>query len=230
MRDAMIVDLVLVDLKAVEPCRGSRAGSCLSEGERRRAHRTGDVRRRRRFVSAREALRHVVGAKCEVEPHAVRFAYGPFGKPEMMGRDCIVHFNVSHCEDVALIAVSTNGPVGVDVERVRNDFNLDRVVERLFSPEEARGFADLSPSRRPRALFTWWTRKESLVKATGEGLRSLRSFEVPAQPDSAARVLTIRGDSPGRRVWSLRDFAVGSDMVGAVAAAGCVDLTLRRRA
>ena len=109
----------------------------------------------------------------------LRMSCGPQGKPELAAHPDI-HFNVSHSGSLAVCAVS-DAPVGVDVEHSRKI--LWGVVRRFFRPEEQE-WLERSPD--PDRDFTrLWTRKESFLKRSGEGLsRPMDSFCV--LPDMSA--------------------------------------------
>ena len=88
------------------------------------------------------------------------------GKPYFPNRPDI-HFSLSHCAAGVACAVDTH-PIGVDIERVR-PFNDDLAAYVLNEQEleSVRHAAD------PALFFTiLWTKKESLLKLTGEGLRN----------------------------------------------------------
>jgi 4'-phosphopantetheinyl transferase len=79
------------------------------------------------------------------------------------------HFNVSHSEDLIAVAVSKR-PVGVDIEILR-DVNLE-IAERFFSKKETR------TTQTSRDFLYVWTRKEALLKKTGEGLKDISKAQV----------------------------------------------------
>lgn len=86
-------------------------------------------------------------------------------KPSLQSKNQGIHFNISHSGHFAVCAVSKN-PVGADVETLRRiKWNAarycfsDRELEYLYkSCEQDRDFTRL------------WTRKESYLKMSGEGL------------------------------------------------------------
>jgi len=128
----------------------------LSVDERARADRLAVVSDRERFVVGRFALRTILGWYCRVPTASVRFAYGPKGKP-CLANGCRrhVHFNLSHSSDLAVLALCSEQPVGVDVEHLRR--------------------APCGPGTgvRATAFLRHWTRTEALIKALGEDLSPL---------------------------------------------------------
>jgi 4'-phosphopantetheinyl transferase len=107
-----------------------------------------------------------------LEPEAVRFAYGPQGKPRLAhaSADARLRFNVSHAHGLLLVAVACAREVGVDVEYVRPIPEADRIAERMFSLQERERLHRLPDSERLPAFFTAWTLKEAYVKGLGHGL------------------------------------------------------------
>lgn len=93
-----------------------------------------------------------------------RFAYGPHGKPYFEDYPDI-HFNLSHCQDVAACVVATH-PVGIDVESIdRYDWEL---LPYTMNDDEQRLIVN---SPHPEVDFVrLWTMKESLLKLTGQGI------------------------------------------------------------
>jgi 4'-phosphopantetheinyl transferase len=124
---------------------------------------------RRRFVRARSALRRILGRRLGVAPHALAFAYGPSGKP-LLAEHPGLHFNLSHSADFAVLALSTDGEVGVDVESTRHRSQVLPVALRFFADDEAAAVAACEGEAQVAAFLRTWTRKESVLKATGRGM------------------------------------------------------------
>lgn len=100
------------------------------------------------------------------------FEYGEYGKPSIVGHPDI-HFNLSHCRNAAICALS-DSPVGVDIETIRP--YKDSLARYTMSDEE---LEKIQQAPRPDVEFTkLWTRKEAVLKLTGEGIqgRSLRDL------------------------------------------------------
>lgn len=161
----------------------------LSADERARAGRFHLEQDRHRFIVARGILRTLVAQRLGLAPAAVAFSYLPHGKPALA--DSTLDFNLSHSGNRALFAFSGSGRVGVDLEALDRDLDVMALARRYFHPGETTALLQLpQPLRRP-AFLACWTRKEAVVKATGDGLLAapLDTFEVPVAPETPPRIL-----------------------------------------
>ena len=99
------------------------------------------------------------------------------GKPYLA--DCALYFNLSHSGSYVACALS-DSPVGVDLQV--NTKAQDRLINRVLTEEEREWL--LSCEDRDAAFTELWCRKESFLKATGEGLvGGLQSFSVSPGSD-----------------------------------------------
>jgi 4'-phosphopantetheinyl transferase len=172
----------------------------LSEPERTRAELVHPPDARRRTIAARGVLRDILSRYLHLPPSGLALTSGPNGKPELAtsaGRAGL-WFNHSRSAGLGLYCVSRTGPVGVDLEYVRPDFDWEPVAA-LLALREREAIRSLPPTQRRAAFFRCWTRKEACLKATGQGLGApLDSFEVPveAEPRSRAGKWWIRACEP----------------------------------
>ncbi len=187
----------------------------LSRDERERAARFLQPVDRDRFVMARGFLRTLLGAYTNADPRAVRFDYNPHGKPALFAdkNPNEIQFNLSHSDDQALLAVTQNRPVGVDLERVAPDFDCRPLIRRFLSPSEQAGFDNLPPNELPEAWFRFWTIKEARAKAVGTGLAAALNPKLSA---SEAQ-------------WNVETFTPCSGYAAAVAVRGEVTNLVCRR-
>ena len=169
----------------------SRLHTFLSPDERARAARFHFERDRNRFVVGRGTLRETLGELLEISPTEVRFAYGPQGKPELH-HETNLRFNLSHSQDLALLAVTKNREVGVDLEFMRPDLDTLEIAPSVFSPEECASLESLPESERLAAFYGYWTRKEAFIKALGLGFsRDTKEFTVTLEQEQALEGHTI---------------------------------------
>ncbi len=189
-----------------------RLAGLLAPDEAARVNRFRFEVDRCRYVVGRARLRQVLGELCAVPPGALRFALNPYGKPELPGSG--VHFNLSHTGGSALLAATTAGPVGVDIERLHPVRDRDSVAEHFFSAAEVAALRELPAGRRDAAFLRCWTRKEAYVKAVGGGLSmALQDFAVSLDAPPALLWATDRREIDR---WSLTDLS--AHCPGAVAA------------
>jgi hypothetical protein len=88
---------------------------------------------------------------------------------------------------LGLLAVAQDRPVGVDVERIREVSDVLGIADAHFSAVERRRLRSLPPAERRAAFIRCWTRKEAVLKASGEGLGlRLDSFDVDRTDPSHA--------------------------------------------
>jgi 4'-phosphopantetheinyl transferase len=192
----------------------------FSPDEKERAHKFIFEKHRNRYIAGRGALRKILGQYLRADAAALRFVHSANGKPALAGEfaGAGVHFNLAHSEDMALIAVTRLGRVGVDVECIRPVKEMDALVARFFSARENEAFQKVVDAEKPAAFFNLWTRKEALLKATGEGItRSLSLVEVSFLPGERARLIAIAGDVEQAAQWSLRELSPAAGFTGAVA-------------
>ncbi len=135
------------------------ASVCLSLDEQARAERFRFERDRQHYIACRSALRVLLGEALGIAPESVVFTYGPQGKPQCSE----LAFNVSHSDNLALIAL---GAEGVDIEKLRTDFNPHELARRIFTESEC------GQLRTHTDFFAIWTRKEAVIKAEGGGFSS----------------------------------------------------------
>jgi 4'-phosphopantetheinyl transferase len=196
-----------------------RHSETLSSDERARAAKFIFDIHRHRYITGRSMLRRVLGRYLDVDSRRLEFVVSPLGKPglALAFAGAGIHFNVSHSEDLALIAVTRIGPVGVDVECIRPVRDMDHLVERFFSSRENGLFQALRDEDKPAAFFNLWTRKEALLKATGAGITRLSTVEVSFLAGERPRVLAFDGDPEKAREWQLEECAPEPGYAGAVA-------------
>jgi 4'-phosphopantetheinyl transferase len=191
----------------------------------------GELRRRARVRAAQVVARHL-----GLSPADARWERDPTGRPRLAGQHG-VHVSLSHSGDLAAVAVSSAGPVGVDVERVAYRRHLSGLVGDVLAPQERAEWETMAPDRRLTAFLTWWTRKESLLKAHGRGFPGEMSRVVtrfcgastagapgnpdaaPDNPDTALPVvlLALPPECGPSRLWSIADLGCPAGYRAAVA-------------
>jgi phosphopantetheinyl transferase len=120
----------------------------------------------------------------EVAPELIQYGKGPYGKPFVSQPKTHFHFNISHSGDKQITAVSLS-EVGVDLEKIREDIDIDKISKRLFSKRLIEVMQ--KSARAHEFFFRAWTFYEAFLKAqgltifSGEKFREEFFFEDPLQ-------------------------------------------------
>jgi 4'-phosphopantetheinyl transferase len=214
---------------AATPEQSAYFWSILSREEQERASSFRHRKDAQRYVASRGSLRSLLAGYLTVEPAQLQFAYSAFGKPrlatDMPGEG--VSFSVSHSHDCGLLGFVREHRVGVDLERVNMEVDVESLAKRYFSPNEWEKLLLLSDDQRRQGFYRGWTRKEAYLKARGEGLSyELNQVEVTLAPGEPASLLRVRDDPNASEKWTLKDLAPARDYIGAAAVESC-DIAFR---
>jgi 4'-phosphopantetheinyl transferase len=198
-------------------------GRLLSDDERHRALCFHFEQNRNRYTARRGVLRLILGRYLGTEPGALKFCYGPQGKPRLAKSHASarLRFNVTHSHGLALYALALQREVGIDLERVCDRVEFERIAAAFFSARERAALTNVAARVRQRAFFACWTRKEAYLKARGDGLTlPLDQFDVSLAPGDPARLLAVRGKPLEASRWMLQELSLGVDYVAALAVEG----------
>ncbi len=237
------VDVWRVDLREV----GEESLRLLSADERKRAADIANPARRALWMRARGMLRMLLGGYLQRPGADLEFVLGEHGKPALaaspggVAGDLVagpgdlaadtasagdLHFNLSHCEALALYAFTAAAPVGVDLE-LKRERKLDELAlaERTFGAQAALSLRRLDAPARRREFLRLWVRHEATVKCLGYALAGRQgqgSLETRAAglwvadldfgPDMAAALAVQQGPLELR----LSDWPAGSQHNGRV--------------
>lgn len=113
-------------------------------------------------------LRQLLADHTGFPAESMNIIRGSRGKPCLAGHP--LHFNLSHSDGFALIGISVDRPVGVDLEVLGPVQMADQIARDHFTNREREEWAGTTPSQRHRAFLSCWTRKEACAKAVGGGV------------------------------------------------------------
>ncbi|MBB3969450.1 4'-phosphopantetheinyl transferase family protein [Mucilaginibacter phyllosphaerae] len=152
-----------------------------------------------RFIVSRGMQRIILGRYVNTPPAQLKFILGENKKPCLMSQDGnTIHYNVSHAGDWIVLAVATL-PVGADVEYADAAFSFQEILADNFSREEV---AYINQDNAAHRFYTLWTRKEAILKATGQGIGEHLSI-TPALNGTHLLNASLTGADKN---WQLRSF------------------------
>ena len=186
----------------------------LSADEHGRAGRFVFERDRRRYLAARCAMRECLSATTGLAPGTLQIVGGAFEKPRLANaQGC--HFNLSRREDWALLGISLEAEIGVDVEAHHVVDDVTTLAQAHFSANEFNSFLAVEPPERDDAFLRVWTRKEACLKAVGTGLRVPPATLEVGLGEGVAQ-LSILSDT-GPACVTVQTVNVGPGLIAAVA-------------
>ena len=175
----------------------------LSEDEILRANKFKFLIDKFRFIVSRAILRIMSGYYLKIEARKVVFKYGEFGKPKY-DMTTQIRFNISHSGSMMVLGFARDNEIGVDVEKIKTDFDVLEIAQNFFSNREVKSLLNLPIEQQHRAFYRCWTRKESFIKAKGIGLSFiLDSFSISLDSDEEAELLETQWDSSEKDMWKI---------------------------
>lgn len=168
----------------------------LDAAEQARCLRYRQLADRARFAQTRRALRTLLGTRLGVGAHELELTTGAHGKPKLAREE--LAFNVSHAGSYALLAMSAEAQVGIDLERTDERRPVADLATQFFSPQESAQCA--GDAVRFHQL---WSCKEAVVKAWGSGIGDvlpLIDFDANGPGFAVIPVGRTRADTHGWRI------------------------------
>ena len=195
----------------------------LSDNEKEKASKFCFKKDQNQFIISRGALRILSAAYLDMNAKEIEFKYGEYGKPEF-DFNSDLKFNVSHSGNLGTIGFVKNFDIGIDVEKIKNDFDVLEIVSNYFSELEIETLKKLPKEMHTEYFYRCWTRKESFIKAKSLGLTfPLDSFSVCINSDKKTELLETKWDDTEKHKWKLFTFSPQLNYIGAVSIQGNVN-------
>uniref|UniRef100_A0A7N0UA72 holo-[acyl-carrier-protein] synthase n=1 Tax=Kalanchoe fedtschenkoi TaxID=63787 RepID=A0A7N0UA72_KALFE len=108
----------------------------------------------------------------EISPSSLKFRKNIYGKPEVDWQhgdnrnQSALHFNLSHTSSLIACGVTSDSPIGIDVEEIQRRLTRDILsfACRYFTPDEVEYLSAISDSEvQKRELLKLWTIKVSEI-------------------------------------------------------------------
>lgn len=184
--------------------QGAEEFATLTPADFAEFSRVRHVGARGRSLATRALLRRTLSAAVKGRVHWKEWVFerSANGKPALQhNRLPQLHFSCAHTHWVSAVAVSADGPIGMDIEPYEVAFDKT-AIEGFFSRRE-RSVADRLPMKVRSQEFTrLWTLKEAYLKLIGQGLvddlrgiefiQSVESLALPSSSDNMIECSTFR--------------------------------------
>lgn len=160
----------------------------LSEERKAYAMRLKSERSRRLCLGAELLLHYGLWKEYPELKIPVQYEKNSYGKPYLTGEASGLYFNFTHSGEYVLCAVGEQ-EMGIDLEQMKEP---PYGILKKFSKEEQAYLEVLSGEEKKEAFYHLWVRKESFVKAVGEGFHiPMDAFTVcPGAEQEVVQTLT----------------------------------------
>jgi 4'-phosphopantetheinyl transferase len=124
------------------------------------------------YLVTRALIRTTLSRYADVPEQAWQFEANEYGRPHIARpRDCDgISFNLSNTTGLVACAVSGDCEIGIDVENTARALDTDALAPTVFAPAELADFRQVGQQHRRDCFYSYWTLKESYIKARGMGL------------------------------------------------------------
>ena len=199
----------------------------LSLDEQERAQRFIQPHDQLGFVAVRGQLRWLLGQHLGIDPAPVTFSYGEKGKPRLAkgnGADLNLKFNLSHSHGIALIALTTDQELGVDLEEISTRIDYEGITQRFLASGEQEALFNQPEVQRCATFFQLWTRKEACIKAMGGSIaQGLEQIDVSMGLEQTTNTITLPQAGNVSTTLFIHDLQPMTGYAGALATTSSAD-------
>ena len=201
----------------------SRQAGTLSRTELARAAKFKFEKDRRRYMMARGILRAILGRYLSLDACEVRLDTGLYGKPRLRklegGPD--LRFSLAHSQGFALYAFVLGHEVGVDLEFIKEDVDVMRLADHVFSEKQTEALNEHSGIDRVLAFYSAWTRMEAYLKACGLGFSvDPRCVDLPILVGAPDEFVNPNSEADKDEKWTIYDLEPAPEFAGAMVVEG----------
>lgn len=202
----------LVHVVVAEVDRPPGAWTCLEPFELARIERLQRADDRAAFAMAHGLARRLAARFAGASLNDIHIGYGATGQPRFEPPLAGLALSLSHARRMVAVVIGADVEVGIDVETLDRAAPEAAVLAQVLSRAEQDEIASLDAgAARPARFMRFWTAKEAIVKATGEGIATRELAEINlAGTATALSDLATRAGLAGR--WHLETNATADSV------------------
>ncbi|PEX82759.1 4'-phosphopantetheinyl transferase Sfp [Bacillus cereus] len=193
----------------------------LNDVEREKANSYYHSADRARFIIGCVISRLVLGKLLSISPVQVpinrmcpvcKLQHGRPQLPEGMPQ-----ISVSHSGEWVVVAFTKSAPVGIDVEQMNSNVDIMKMAEGVLTDIEIAQVMKLPDEQKLEGFLTYWTRKEAVLKATGEGLLIPPLEITVSAPNDSPKLLNFNDRQELVENTMMEDVSPGLDYMASIA-------------
>ena len=199
----------------------SQFWECLSVEEKRQAKKYYTRYLTDQYIISHGILRCILGYYTKQHPKDIEFIHNKYGKPFLKNNN--IQFNMSHSHDIVSYIVALNYKVGIDIELQDDNLDVQELSNLVFTPTECEFFTALETKAKFEFFYNLWTKKESLIKANGQGLSYPINTIEAMTLSSGEKIFLDNEDNTFTQVWYCFPLEVAPNYSGVVAIENKID-------
>lgn len=171
-------------------------------------------------VSLRKHILRYLGSPKQLD---LKFKTNRYGKPYLDDEfiEKKLYFNISHSGGYVVCAFSRFNNLGIDVECVKSEIDIDNLASNYFAKEEVNRLIKIPTCQRLDRFYQYWTMKEAFIKAIGMGLSMpLDHFYIDILDREKAKVIVNKKYDFSSQEWLIRQINIFPKCKMAVCFAG----------
>lgn len=189
--------------------------SLLTNEEKKNAAQFKFEKHRHRYIASHAATRIILADQLQQPIEKLIISATENGKPYIPNNP--IFFNLSHSGDLAYIAITNQGDVGIDVEKIKPTIDALEIAKRFFHPLELKQFNEIPQEKHKDFFYYCWTGKEAFVKTKGIGITSyLSDFALEFKNFPDIKVIETAIPLQEFKDWYVYTFSVNEDHVTTV--------------
>lgn len=193
----------------------SQFWECFSDEERSKAKKYYTSNLSERYIISHGILRYILSYYTTQYPNNIEFIYNKYGKPFLKNKN--IQFNMSHSHEMISYIVALDHKVGVDIELHNNRLNIEELSDLVFTPAECESFITLEDKAKLKFFYDLWTKKESLIKASGQGLSYPINTIEAMTLSSGEKIFLDNKDDKLKQGWYYFPLEIIPDYSGSIA-------------
>ncbi|MCR4794376.1 MAG: 4'-phosphopantetheinyl transferase superfamily protein [Ruminococcus sp.] len=162
--EADVIEIWYVDIcKDIDIIK--RSMYLINDAEKERYNRFLRDKDKLRYACGRIFTKMISAAYLGSKAEDILIYADKYYKPHIKEHSDILKYNISHSGDMVLLAFSSSGEIGIDIEQFDPCINESEICS-AFHSEEIKAMA---VGDNKRQFYRIWTAKEAYVKAVGKG-------------------------------------------------------------
>ena len=158
------------------------------------------------YLLSHVACREILASYLNIQANDIVYKKNQYGKPDLDHNQSL-KFNMSHSHDMAIIAISNNTEIGVDLEFIKRNSSWKKIARRFFSEPEIHFLFNQPEQHQQTLFFQIWTRKEAFIKALGTGFATaLSTFDA-----SNEGIIEVLNSTDNSSTWRSKSLEITPD-------------------